>query len=140
MKKFAFTLTLILWSISMAASTSANSAVLCVEKDGKAVIEYSVDTHCDEVKASVTPTGKSVQTVVHCTDCVDSSLTSSASSYSPRPADEAAPLRIAGYIVAYLDAAYLQDAMGIHPSAPLLEHAAMRSTYMGQRQTIVIQQ
>ena len=42
MKKFTALLTLILWSISMTASAGTDMAVLCVEQDGRAVIEYTL--------------------------------------------------------------------------------------------------
>lgn len=140
MKRLAAIFALLIWSVSMTVSAAAGMAVLCVEKNGKAAIEYSMDTHCDEVSDSGAAKGSSAQTVVHCADCTDSPLTTGASTYTPRFSDEAVSLQLTAYVVAYLDTAQDYGPGRVGASASSVENGLMRSTYMGQRQTIVIQQ
>jgi hypothetical protein len=138
MKRIAALFALILWSVSMTVSASASMAVLCVEKDGRASIEYSVDAHCDEVSKSVSPKAQS-DALVHCADCVDRQLTSSAIS-SVRIVEGTAFIPVATYVVASLNMApNSNQTQRLMPGAFAAPPDA-RSTYIGQRQTIVIQQ
>jgi hypothetical protein len=139
MKRLAALITLILWSVSMTVSASAGMTVLCVETSGKAVLEYSAGGHCDDATKALAAHNKSADASVHCADCVDSPLTS-ASYASPRPVDKAAFLQVATYVTALLDTTYAYDLASLRGPDVSAELPAMRSAYIGQRRTIVIQQ
>jgi hypothetical protein len=139
MKKLAALITLILWSVSMTVSASASMTVLCVETSGKAVLEYSAGVHCDDATKALAAHTKSADVSVHCADCVDSPLTS-ASYASPRLADKAAFVQVATYVTALLDTTYAYDLASLSAPDVSAELSAMRSAYIGQRKTIVIQQ
>jgi pyruvate/oxaloacetate carboxyltransferase len=139
MKKLAALLMLILWSVSMTASASASMTVLCVEKSGKAAFEYSVGAHCDDATGALATRTQSANASVHCADCVDSPLAST-SSASTRLSDEAAFVQISTYVTALLDTTHDYELVRSRGSEVSAESAAMRSTYIGQRETIVIQQ
>ena len=130
---------LILWSVSMTASASASMTVLCVEKSGKSAFEYSGGTHCDDAAGALATHTKSADTSVHCADCVDSPLTSTCSA-STRLSDEAAFIQIATYVTALLDTTHDYEQVHLRGSDVSAESTAMRSAYIGQRKTIVIQQ
>ncbi len=140
MKRLAAIFALLIWSVSMTVSATAGMAVLCVEKNGKAAVEYSMDSRCDEVREAGAAKGLGAQAVVHCTDCTDSALTTTAGTYTPRYSDEAVSPQLTAYVVAYLNTAqdYVPGRVGATASS--VENGLMRSTYMGQRQTIVLQQ
>lgn len=139
MKKFAALLLLILWSVSMTVSASASMTVLCVEKSGKAAFEYSSGTHCGDANRALSAQPKSADASVHCAECVDSSLVSSCSA-STRLSDEAAFVQIATYVTALLDTTHDHELSGSRGLAASVAIPAMRSAYIGQRETIVIQQ
>jgi hypothetical protein len=139
MKKLVSLLMLILWSVSMTASASASMTVLCVEKSGKAAFEYSGGTHCDDATGALATHTKSADASVHCADCVDSPLSSTCSA-STRLSDEAAFVQIATYVTALLDTTRDYDLVRLRGSEVAAESATMRSAYIGQRETIVIQQ
>lgn len=140
MKRLAALLTLILWSVSMTASASASMSVLCVERDGHRAIEYSVDSHCDDAVASGAAQGKSPEVSVHCADCVDVPLVSAATAFFPKISDEGALAPIGAYVTAFLYSTNELDQSRARASEAFVERPAMRSTYIGQRKTIVIQQ
>ena len=139
MKKLVALLMLIVWSVSLTVSASANMAVLCVETNGKAVLEYSAGTHCDDVTAALTAHTKSADVIVHCADCVDSPLASTCYA-APRLSDKAAFIPIATYSTAFLATTHNYDIAYSRRSDISAEPSAMRSAYIGQRETIIIQQ
>ncbi len=139
MKKLAALLMLLVWSVSMTVSASASMTVLCVETSGKAVLEYSAGAHCDDATRTLAAHTKSADASVHCADCIDSPLTS-AFYASPRLSDDVAFVQTATYVTALLNTTHDYDvalSRGVKVSAEL---SAMRSAYIGQRETIVIQQ
>lgn len=140
MKRLLALLTLVLWSISMTASASAGMSVLCVEQDGQRVVEYSVDAHCYDPGDAAGAQDNSVKSSVHCTDCVDTPLVSSVTAYSPKATDEPTLAKIGTYVIALLTSTTAANQSSNRIARAPLEHFAMRSAYMGQRETIVIQQ
>ena len=139
MKKVAALVTLLFWSISMIASASANTAVLCLEKSGKAAIEYSAGEHCDDATASLASHKQSADVSIHCTDCVDSPLAASVQFASTKSSDTGVSQLVA-YVTAFLDTTFKDNSTLNRASWVSRDHAAMRSAYIGQRETIVIQQ
>jgi hypothetical protein len=140
MKRLVAFLTLVLWSISMTASASAGMFVLCIEKDGQRVIEYSVDSYCHDAVDAVGARDTAVKSSVHCTDCVDTPLASSATAYSPKITDQQALAKIGTYVIAFLAPTTPVNQFGNRIARTHLAALAARSAYMGQRETIVIQQ
>ncbi|MES2255500.1 MAG: hypothetical protein V4559_10715 [Pseudomonadota bacterium] len=140
MKRLVALLTLVFWSISMTASASAGMSVLCVEQDGQRVVEYSVDTHCYDPGDATGAQDSSVKSTAHCTDCVDTPLVSTATAHSPKATDEPALAKIRTYVVAFLTSTPSADKSSNRIARAPLEPLAMRSAYMGQRGTIIIQQ
>lgn len=138
MKRFFALLTVVLWSLGMTLSASASMTVLCVEKSGSRVIEYSVNAHCADA-ASIVSYGSADEISVHCNDCSDTSLTASVTSVSPRVINKLVVAQIASYVTAILDTVSNSSETNseIALTPPL---AASRSTHIGQRYTIVIQQ
>ena len=139
MKKLAALLALILWSISTAGSASSAMTVMCVEKSGSITFEYSLGSRCldqEEAKVSAS-TDDAAFNIASCPSCTDSSLS--------------APTATAS-----IAAKSLSDIAALSPvptlAAPVLFHInglrappngaspLVRSSYLAQRETIVILQ
>jgi hypothetical protein len=141
MKKLVALFTLILWSISTAASAAGSMSVLCVEKSGNVSIEYSFGTRCvdkDEVVAADAQMQAAVSDA-HCPSCVDSSLSAPTASFSTRIAAKSLAADPVALPVAILPSPVLVHVNGMRAppeAAPLI----IRSAYLAQRETIVILQ
>jgi hypothetical protein len=141
MKKFVALFTLILWSISTAASATGNMSVLCVEKSGAVSIEYSFGMRCvDKDEASAADAkARTVVSDAHCPSCVDSSLSAPIASFAPRIAAKVLSADAVALPVAILPSPVLVHVNGMRAppeAAPLI----IRSAYLAQRETIVILQ
>ena len=138
MKRLVAFLTLLLWSISMTVSASAEQAVLCVEKSGKTAIEYSSGIHCEDNGAS-TLKHESSTVSTQCVGCVDRALAPSANCVSPKQSNNMPIVQMAIYIAANLDIA-CGNATRMRALGRSVEPPLTRSSHIGHRASIVLQQ
>ena len=115
-------------------------SVLCVEQNGQAAVEYSIDAHCEDTGRSILAAQTSLKPIVHCTDCMDIPLGVTASANSPKIADEMVVPQIGAYITALLAVTEYPNHSRLGLRQALVEQHELRSAYIGQRPNIVIQQ
>lgn len=139
MKKLAALIMLILWSVSMTVSASASMTVLCIETNGKAVVEYSAGVHCADASKVPAVLTKSAYSSIQCANCVDSSL-GLASFDAQRLSGQVDGGHVATDVPALVQTLDSYDLAGSRGPYGLVVLSALRSTYIGQRRTIVIQQ
>ena len=141
MKKLAALLTLIIWSISTAASASVGLSVLCVEKSGAATIEYSLGSRCADQEQAKLATSKQQTTVssAHCPSCTDTSLNTSVANSVPRIAAKVLAAEPAVATLAVISSPVFTHINGVR-APPKIETPPVRSAYLVQRPTIVILQ
>lgn len=108
-------------------------SVLCVEQNGQRIIEYSLDTHCEDAGAAAT-----ANTIAHCAECVDIPLGVTASANSPKFGDEIALPVVDVQIVAIL--AVSEYPNWPRPRRTFIRQPEFRAAYIIQRPKIVIQQ
>ena len=144
MKKLAAILVLFLWSVSTAASAKAELSVLCVEKSGRASIEYSLGAGCADsgIIAAGPSTSKTTQAVSnsHCPSCTDSSLNPSAGNNAARAVSKVAAAQLATDPASLLIQSLLVPSNGMRASPPAIASPVVRSAYVVQRKTLVLQQ
>lgn len=143
MKKLAAILVLFLWSVSTAASAKAELSVLCIEKSGRASIEYSLGAGCADsgVIAAGPSTSKTTQAVSnsHCLSCIDSSLNPSAGNNAARAVSKVAAAQLATDPASLL-IQLLVPSNGVRASPLVIAPPVVRSAYVIQRKTLVLQQ
>lgn len=141
MKKLAALITLLVWSISTAASASEGLVVLCVEKSGAVSFEYSDGARCADQDVFVSPLLEKPATIKDgavCPSCRDSSLASSAANSAPQVAAKAIAAQPAVAPVAVIQHPVFTALNGLR--APPTHSSPIRSAYLTQRPTVVILQ
>jgi hypothetical protein len=132
----------LLWSISTAASANAGFSVLCIEQSGKASIEASFGLRCADQVSAASAVRKAPAQVsqTHCSSCIDSSLSPSSSNCVQRAASKMATVAPMAEPVVILHAPILLSAHGVRVPPVQIVSEPVRSDYIVQRQTLVLQQ
>ena len=144
MKKLAAILVLFLWSVSTAASAKAELSVLCIEKGGSASIEYSLGVGCADsgVVAVGPPTSKAAQAAssTHCLNCTDSSFDPSVGNNATRAISKVAAAQLATDPASLLIQSLLVCSNGVRAPPAVIASPIVRSAYIIQRKTLILQQ